>query len=109
MAPTNDSALESRADAPEDAESVQVWMVERTYSQDSPHILVVRYATADGAAYFQQERAVPSYSRAAVPEVTAATEVPSDRLAPVEDAETRERYAAEAERMRETHDPDDVV
>jgi len=71
--------------------------------------LVIRYATDDGAGYLQKERAVPSFSRAAVPEVTAAMEVSADRLSPVEDEETRERYAAEAERMREMHDPDDVV
>ena len=93
----------------ESVEKRQVWMVERTFSQDSPHILVIRYATPDGESYLQKERAVPSFSRAAVPEVTAAIEVDPERLNAVDDPETRERYVTEAERMRERHDPDDVV
>lgn len=93
----------------ESTEQIQVWMVDRTYSQDCPHIMVINYATEDGSAYLQQERAVPSFNRAGVPEVTAAMDVSTDRLAPVEDEETRERYATEAERMQERHDPDDVV
>ena len=109
MTPEIDGALKASDDATDAASSVQVWMVDRTFSQDSPHILIIRYATDDGSAYLQKERAVPSFSRAAVPEVTAAMEVSPDRLSPVEDDETRERYATEADRMREMHDPSDVV
>ncbi|MFB6172166.1 MAG: hypothetical protein ABEJ23_06505 [Haloarculaceae archaeon] len=91
-----------------DPEREQVWMVERTFSADSPHILVVVYATPDGERYLQKERAFNRFGGSA-PEVTAATTVAADRLTPVEDPETRARYAAEAGRMRERHDPADPV
>ena len=96
--PTTDSATESE----------QVWMVERTFSADSPHILVIVYATPDGERYLQKERAYNRFGGSA-PEVTAAIEVGSDDLVPVDDAERRARYAAEADRMMDRHDPDDPV
>jgi len=83
-------------------------MVERTFSADSPHILVIVYATPDGAWYYQKERAFNRFGGAA-PEVTAAIAVDRDDLAPVEDADLRERYHTECERMRDRHDPDDPV
>jgi hypothetical protein len=93
-----------------EAENVQVWMVERTFSEDSPNILVVVYATPDGARYLRKEWAYNRFGRtAAAPSVTAARTADPDRLAPVGDRETRERYAAEAIRMMERHDPGDPV
>jgi hypothetical protein len=89
-------------------ETERVWMVERTFSADAPHILVVVYATLDGTRYLQQERAYNRFS-GTVPEVTAAIEVPSDDLNAVDEAERRERYATEADRMRDRHEPDDPV
>lgn len=89
-------------------ETEQVWMVERTFSADSPHILVIRYATPDGERYLQKERAYNRFGGNA-PEVTAAIDATTDELVPVSDPETRERYAAEAERMMGRHDPDDAV
>ncbi|MEF8785230.1 MAG: hypothetical protein V5A45_04800 [Haloarculaceae archaeon] len=86
----------------------RVWMVERTFSEDSPHILVIVYATPDGERYLQKERAYNRFGGNA-PEVTAAIETDPDALVPVSDAEKRERYAAEAERMMARHDPDDAV
>jgi hypothetical protein len=86
----------------------RVWMVERTFSADSPHILVIVYATPDGRQYLQQERAFNRFGGRA-PEVTAAIEAEPADLAPVEDSETRERYATEADRMMDRHDPDDPV
>ena len=86
----------------------QVWMVERTFSEDSPHILVIIYATPDGTQYLQKERAYNRFGSSA-PEVTAAIETPTDDLVPVSDPEKRERYATEAERMMTRHDPDDAV
>jgi hypothetical protein len=83
-------------------------MVERTFSADSPHILVIVYATLDGTRYLQKERAFNRFGGTA-PEVTAAIEASPDELRPVEAADRRERYAAEAERMRTRHDPDDAV
>jgi predicted transcriptional regulator len=90
------------------AATERVWMVERTFSADSPHILVLVYATPDGSRYLQKERAFNRFGGRA-PEVTAAIEVEGDDLTPVEDADRRERYAAEAARMCERHDPDDAV
>jgi acetylornithine/succinyldiaminopimelate/putrescine aminotransferase len=89
-------------------ETKQVWMVERTFSADSPHILVIRYATPDGERYLQKERAYNRFGGNA-PEVTAAINATAEDLVSVSDSETRERYAAEAERMMERHDPDDAV
>jgi hypothetical protein len=86
----------------------QVWMVERTFSEDSPHILVIVYATPDGKRYLQKERAYNRFCGNA-PEVTAAIEASDEELSPVRDPERRDRYAAEAERMMERHDPDDAV
>ncbi|MFC7018453.1 MULTISPECIES: hypothetical protein [Haloarcula] len=90
------------------AETEQVWMVERTFSADSPHILVIVYATRDGTRYLQKERAFNRFGGNA-PEVTAAIEASPEELRPVETAARQERYATEAERMRTRHDPDDAV
>jgi hypothetical protein len=86
----------------------QVWMVERTFSADSPHILVIVYATPDGGQYLQKERAFNRFGGQA-PDVTAAIEVDPDDLRPVEDGERHMRYADEAARMMDRHDPDDTV
>lgn len=92
----------------QDERTTTVWMVERTFSADSPHILVIVYATPDGQQYLQQERAYNRFGGTA-PEVTAAIEVDSATLVSVSDEERRERYAAEADRMMNRHDPDDAV
>jgi hypothetical protein len=84
-------------------------MVERTYSADSPNILVIVYATPDGERYLQKEWAFNRFGSTRAPEVTAAMEADPDDLHPVEDDELREQYATEAERMQERHDPGDPV
>jgi hypothetical protein len=99
-------SAETTGDGPETTR--QVWMVERTFSSDSPNILVVVYATPDGGRYLQQERAYNGFSRNA-PVVTAAVTVPEERLAPVADPDLRDRYAEEAAWMADHHDPDDAV
>lgn len=93
----------------EEATGTRVWMVERTYSTDAPNIMVITYATLDGSAYLVQERAFNRVIRHSDPAVTAARDVATDDLSSTPDEETRERYAAEARRMRERHDPDDEV
>ena len=103
---TNATAETGRTNDPEET---RVWMVERTYSEDSPNILVVVYATPDGGRALRKEWAFNRYGNSPGPEVTAARTVTAARLSAVEDGETRERYRAEAERMRERHDPDDPV
>ncbi|SDM37960.1 hypothetical protein SAMN04487949_1464 [Halogranum gelatinilyticum] len=97
------------AHRPRTQAETRVWMVERTFSADSPHILVTVYATLDGARYLQKERAFNRFGTDPGPVVTAALSVPDDRLTAVTDPDLRERYANEARRMRDRHDPDDAV
>jgi len=96
--PTADSAPRA------DEATTRVWMVERTYARDE-HGIVVTYATPDGERYLRQNRT----NRALVDPTTAAIDVAPDRLEAVEDADRRERYAAEARRMADRHDPDDQI
>jgi hypothetical protein len=88
-------------------ETVRVWLVERTYSDDEQNIVILIYATPDGERYFRKERALTSSTD--VRDTTAAVEASPRNLGTVEDEETRERYATEARRMAEKHDPDDVI
>jgi hypothetical protein len=88
-------------------DAVRVWLVERTYSDDEQNIIITIYATPDGSRYFRRERALTSFS--STPEVTAAVDVDPDNLGSVDDPETRERYAAAADRMASDHAPDDAV
>lgn len=92
----------------DDSSQVRVWMVERTYSADSPNILVIVYATPDGTRYLRKEWAFNRYGAGDAPTVTAALDVDPDRLDPVA-TEDCDRYANEAQRMADRHDPDDVV
>lgn len=89
-------------------ESVRVWLVERTYSDDEQNLIILVYATPDGARYFRKERALPSFSGSARATL-AALDVDADRLGDVTDEETRERYAAEAARMASEHEPADEI
>lgn len=89
-------------------EHVRVWLVERTYSDDEQNVIILTYATPDGTREFRKERALPSFSGGDRP-TTASVTVDPDDLARVDDPETREGYAAEVERVRERHGPDDVV
>lgn len=86
------------------SEGEQVWMVERSYSDKGLVTLV--YATPDGERQVRMQRSSNMLQSSGV---TAATEADPDRLQPVDDPATRERYATEVERMRERHDPDDAV
>ena len=83
-------------------ESVQAWLVYREYNDKGLYIL--EYATTDGEYVLRQHKAP-----VAIGDVTAAIEVDPDKLEAVEDEKTRERYATEASRMAENHDPDDAV
>lgn len=85
--------------------TVRCWLVEREFG-DRDFVTIV-YATRDGSRYQQRQRSSTSL-RTGSP-VTAATEIPEDELEPVPDEETRERYAAEAERTAERYDPDDPI
>ncbi|PSP55635.1 hypothetical protein BRC82_04685 [Halobacteriales archaeon QS_1_67_19] len=79
-------------------------MAERTYASDE-HNIVITYATPDGERYLRKNRT----RRALVEPPTAALDVSPARLDPAGDPERRERYAAEADRMADRHDPDETV
>jgi hypothetical protein len=110
--------------ADEATDTVRVWLVERTYSDDAPcelrshgprlatldekqNLIILVYATTDGERYLRKERALTGFGddRPA----TAAIEASPDDLGTVDDPETRERYAAEASRLADEHAPDDYV
>ncbi|MFB6146096.1 MAG: hypothetical protein ABEJ08_00230 [Halobacteriaceae archaeon] len=84
------------------ADVERVWLVERTV--DDGKLLRLVYATPDGDRVWTRQRSLHGGG-----EVTAAREVDADRLDPVEDPETRERYRREVDRVRADHDPDDPV
>jgi len=86
------------------SESERVWLVERSYSDKG--LVTLIYATSDGERHLRMQR---SSTMLQSTDVTAAVDAEVDRLLPVEDEATRDRYAAEAERMRDRHDPDDAV
>ncbi|MFD1633227.1 hypothetical protein ACOZ4L_08535 [Haloplanus ruber] len=88
-----------------DDATTRLWLVERTY--DDKGLIALVYATTDGEAVRRIERAPIAVERSGG--VTAAVEAERDGLAPVEEASLRERYAAEARRMAENHDPDETV
>jgi hypothetical protein len=88
-------------------ETVRVWLVERTYSDDEQNLIILTYATPDGEQYFRKERALTSFSD--VRETTAAVDADPDNLGDVGDPDLQAQYAAEATRMAEKHDPDDAI
>ncbi|MGM0605320.1 MAG: hypothetical protein ACQETB_06570 [Halobacteriota archaeon] len=90
-----------------DAESVRVWLVERTYSDDELNLIILTYATVDGSRYVRKERALTSFTDER--ETTAAVDVHPDKLGAVDDPDTRDQYAASARRMATEHDPTDEI
>ncbi|MFB6206141.1 MAG: hypothetical protein ABEJ05_06410 [Haloglomus sp.] len=86
----------------------QVWLVERTYSDDEQNLIILTYATLDGTQYYRKERALTSFT-GEHRETTAAVDVSPDNLGAVNDPDLEEQYAAEAERMKAAHDPDDTI
>jgi hypothetical protein len=92
-------------DDPDD--TVRVWLVERTYSDDEQNLIILTYATPDGERYFRKERALTSFTDRR--DTTAAVDARPENLGAVDDTELRTRYAAEARRMADEHAPDDVI
>ncbi|EMA19830.1 hypothetical protein [Haloarcula argentinensis] len=88
-------------------ESVRVWLVERTYSDDEQNLIILTYATPDGEQYFRKERALTSFSD--VRETTAAVDADPDNFGSVDDPDLQAQYEAEVTRMAEKHDPDDAI
>ena len=89
------------------SETVRVWLVERTYSDDEQNIIILVYATPDGRRYLRKERALTSFGDRR--DTTAAVDTVPDSLGAVDDPDRRQAYADEAGRMRDQHDPDDVI
>ncbi len=85
-------------------ETEQVWLVERNY--DDKGLVTLVYATPDGKHHVTRERSANMLQSTTV---TAADEMDVDTLEPVDDPDLQERYASEATRMAERHDPDDAV
>jgi hypothetical protein len=88
-----------------DEESEQVWLVERSYGQSEDLVTLV-YATTDGSLALKKQL---SHNMLYGKTITAAREEARADLDNVRDEETRKRYAEEAQRMAENHDPDDTV
>ncbi|MFC6942295.1 hypothetical protein ACFQE8_20340 [Salinirubellus sp. GCM10025818] len=86
------------------AETVRCWLVERGY--DNRDLIILKYATPEGDRLFRRELAAQAMDSVTV---TAAKDVSPDDLEPVDDPETRERYANEVERVTGEHDPDDEI
>jgi hypothetical protein len=85
--------------------TVQCWLVERTF--DDRNLVTIVYATPDGERYQQRERSTTALQTGSP--VTAASEIPESELEAVSDEQTRERYAAEAERTAEQYEPDEAI
>jgi hypothetical protein len=69
----------------EDTNSVRVWLVERSYSDDKPNLINLVYATTDGERYLQKERALTGFHAADAEETTAALDVDPDDLRTVDE------------------------
>jgi hypothetical protein len=92
---------------PDSDATERLWLVERTYSDDEQNIIILVYATPDGRRYLRKERALTSFDDHR--DTTAAIEASASELGTVDDEATRERYAAAASDLRESHDPNDQV
>lgn len=86
------------------SDTVRCWLVERDYYDEDLVTLV--YATPDGQRHLTQQLSTALLTKRPP---TAGKDIEPDRLEPVADEETRRRYATEAERMIERHDPTDLV
>ncbi|GAB6860991.1 hypothetical protein ACFR97_01775 [Haloplanus litoreus] len=88
-----------------DDDTTRLWLVERTY--DDKGLISLVYATTDGDAVRRIERAPIAVEQSGG--VTAAVDADPAALAPVEETSLQERYAMEARRMAEQHDPAETV
>jgi hypothetical protein len=102
----SDSDSDSDAGAGDESEDIQCWLVERTYTDRGLIDLV--YATPAGDRV-RRKQISATIMRQRGTEATAATTVAAADLEPVDDAETRERYRTEVERVRERYAPDDEL
>ncbi|AEH39433.1 hypothetical protein [Halopiger xanaduensis] len=89
---------------PSESDDVRVWLVERDY--DNRDLIILTYATPDGTRTFRKELAAQAVD---LDTVTAAKDVSPDDLATVENPDVRDRYAHEAARMADEHDPAETI
>lgn len=88
-------------------DNTSVWLVERTYSDDKQNLIILTYATTNGEQHYRKERALISFTD--VRDTTAAVNADPDNLGTADDSDLREQYVAEAQRMQDSQDPDDVI
>jgi hypothetical protein len=86
-----------------DETTEQLWLVEREYSDKGMMNLV--YASTDGQRYHRRQLSQQMLTRM---DVTAGRSVDAEKLEPTHEDDC-ERYATEATRMADHHDPDDAV
>jgi len=84
-----------------------VWLVERAYSEEVQNMLKLVYSTPDGKHHLHLQKMLSTPRQA--DEITAARDVPTEKLEPIREENRQERYAREAERMREKYEPDETV
>ena len=89
-----------------DSDEIRVWLVERTYGDDELNIVILVYADQAGERYFRKERALTSFTD--VRETPVSLVVPGNELGSTAE-DDRDRYATEASRMAERHEPDDTI
>ncbi|UHQ95163.1 hypothetical protein [Haloterrigena alkaliphila] len=87
-----------------ESDDVRVWLVERDY--DNRDLIILTYATPDGTRTFRKELAAQAVD---LDTVTAAKDVSPSDLATVDDPGVRDRYADEAARMSDKHDPAETI
>lgn len=85
-------------------ETIRFWLVERGYNNRD--LITLKYAAPEGDRILRRELASQVVD---ADTVAAARDASPDDLEPVEDSETRKRYAEEVERVASEHDPDDVI
>lgn len=85
------------------AERVQCWLVERDVWDED--LVTIVYATTDGQYHHQRQLSGGMLYEI---DVTAGKRFARTDLEPTPESE-QDRYAAEAQRMAERHDPDDSV
>ena len=82
----------------------RVWLVDREF--DSKGLVRLRYATTDGERVHTKELAEQRLMTSGG--VTAAVDVTDEQLERT-DAENRDRFSTEANRMASDHQPDDTI
>lgn len=87
----------------DDGDDVRLWLADRQYHDKN--LITLVYATTDGDRHLRKQFSERMVMRK---DITAARDVEPDRLEPTPEEE-RERYATEASRMADRHDPDDAV